>query len=413
MSENYHSLQIFKYSHPEEDITLQYQARINSPATINTHLKINPMQRGIRQGITFNLFAMPIKELLQLQDAIQQNSNRISNLLDQLPGIAANQLFINTLKNEIRSTNDIEDVKTTNAEVNEAIASAQNNTKRKTRLKSFARMYLKIKDKQNLQIKNVEDIRKIYDYLLEGEIPSNKMPDGRMFRNRFARIGSEIETVHQPKVHEADFLPDLLDWISFINDDSIPFLIKTFISHYYFEYVHPFNDGNGRTGRYIACVYLGYKLDSLSAITFSSEINKNRTKYYKAFSEASDSRNYGEMTFFILNMMEILANGQSALIHDLKEKQDLLNYFLKAISSSTSDKLEMSILFLHAQASLFNDTGFGIEDRELKQYTKDFHWTQVKQCLNKLTQNGSLTLTKKSPLTRRLSKSFLTQITES
>ncbi|WP_052957154.1 Fic family protein [Levilactobacillus spicheri] len=408
----YHSLKTFKYEFPARNVNDEYQMRVNSPTTIDTNLKINPMKQGIRQSKIYEIFLLPIPEILKLQDIITQNSNLVSKLSSELPPIASKQLFYKTLRDEIKSTNEIEDVKTTDQEVNEAIGGALSNSKRNTRLKSFARMYLKIENKENLSIKTPNDIKGIYDYLLDGEISKEKLPDGTLFRNKYVRIGSASTTVHQPKTHEADFLPDILDWINFINDDNIPFIIKTFISHYYFEYIHPFNDGNGRTGRYIACVYLGYKLDPLTAITFSSEINRNRSKYYKSFEEVGDERNFGEITFFAIDMMKILIKGQKGLLETLKEKRNILDYMRTKLKEKELEEISETLLYLYSQAFLFNDAGEGIEDRDLKKYTTKYPWTQVKNCLNALTEDGTLVKTKKSPIVRRLSTKYISTLAE-
>lgn len=285
--EEYQEVSIWGYQNSDRDPEEEYYRRYNAPGTVHTGLTINPIFRGERSEKTFELFLVPIFKVLSLDNVVNDNSKKILKLISDLPGIAANQLFSNTLVNEIMSTNEIEDVKTTSQEVNDAISNID--SKRQIRLKSFVRMYFKIKNQENLKIESLSDIRNIYDYLLEGEIPENKLPDGKLFRNSFTRIGSETKTVHLPKTYENDFLPDLLEWIRFINSNQ-PSLFKAFIAHYYFEYIHPFNDGNGRTGRYIACVYLGYKLDPLTAIIFSSEINSNRKDYYKAFVDVENQK---------------------------------------------------------------------------------------------------------------------------
>lgn len=127
-----------------------------------------------------------------------------------------------------------------------------------------------------MTIETLEDIRILYDKLLNDEIDKNKLPDGNLFRNNGVWIGNSDKKVHVPKEKEENFVSDLAQWLTFINKDEIPFIYKTFIAHYYFEYIHPFYDGNGRLGRYIACVYLAYKLDPLTAISFSREIGKNK-----------------------------------------------------------------------------------------------------------------------------------------
>lgn len=409
--EDYHSLKIFKYQNPTCDLTNEYKNRIESPATIVTKLKINSELNGEKLGRKYPLFFMPIKQVLKLQTNIEQNSRDIIKLTDSLPGLASKQFFNKTLIDEIMSTNEIEGVKTLNKEVIDAINSAETESNKKIRLKSFAKMYLKIKNSENLNIQNLEDIREIYDYLLEGEVPLNKLPDGNLFRNSYARIGTDTKTVHTPSSSEQEISLDLKDWITFINEDEISPIYKAFIAHYFFENIHPFNDGNGRTGRYIACVYLGYKLDPLSAITFSSEINKNKSKYYNAFKEVSEPNNFGEITFFVITMMKILIKGQKNILEEMQTNKNMLKSFQTLIEKDErNDNLCQYILYFYLQSFLFNDSGIGIEDRQMKILANDYHWTKVKRCLTKLSENGTIEITKMSPITRKLSNDYLKKL---
>lgn len=403
--DNYQEISIWGYQNADKNPDEEYLRRYKAPGTVHTGLKINPIFKGERSSKTFELFLVPILEILSLDSAVNDNSKKILKLTSDLPGIASNQLFNNTLVNEILSTNEIEDVKTTSQEVEDAISNID--SKRQIRLQSFARMYFKIKNQEKPEIKTLDDIRNIYDYLLKGEISEDKLPDGKLFRNSYARIGNEIKTVHLPKTHENEFLPDLLEWIRFINSNQLS-LFKAFIAHYYFEYIHPFNDGNGRAGRYIACVYLGYKFDPLTAIIFSSEINNNRKDYYKAFVDVENPKNYGEITFFVDRMLKILVKGQKKLIENLNNKKNLLGYGQAKIEKKYSD-LEADCLFLYYQAFLFNDSGFGIEDRELKKYISAPK-TGVRRCIDKLTSEGRLEITKKSPITRKLTSDFVDEL---
>ncbi|WP_157826342.1 hypothetical protein [Latilactobacillus sakei] len=83
--------------------------------------------------------------------------------------------------------------------------------------------------------------------------------------------------------------------------------------------------------------------------------------------------------------------------------------------------LSKRILYLYIQAFLFNDSGLGLEDRELKKYTtKDieiteskvnkFPWTKVRACIDELEEQGVLIKTQKSPLTRKLSSDYISNV---
>lgn len=107
-------------------------------------------------------------------------------------------------------------------------------------------------------------------------------------------------------------------------------------------------------------------------------------------------------------MLKILVKGQKKLIKDLNNKKNLLGYGQAKIEKKYSD-LEADCLFLYYQAFLFNDSGFGIEDRELKKYISAPK-TGVRRCIDKLTSEGRLEITKKSPITRKLTSDFVDEL---
>src|SRR3989304_9523366 len=77
------------------------------------------------------------------------------------------------------------------------------------------------------------------------------------FRIKDVRIGNENRTVYTPPEH-GKILSDKIDnWFEFVNSkNELDPLISMAIIHYQFESVHPFFDGNGRTGRIINVLYL-------------------------------------------------------------------------------------------------------------------------------------------------------------
>ena len=89
--------------------------------------------------------------------------------------------------------------------------------------------------------------------------------------------------------------------LNFLNIPSkITPIIKIAISHYYFGYIHPFYDGNGRTSRFINSLYLSKEYDELTAISLSSMIENNKT-YYDMFDKTNSVINKGELNYFINN----------------------------------------------------------------------------------------------------------------
>lgn len=116
---------------------------------------------------------------------------------------------------------------------------------------------------------------------------------------------SRQENIYEAPKHEA--VKGLMnELISFINndEDGIHPIIKAFIIHFIFVYIHPFFDGNGRTARALSFMYLlknGYSYFKFFSI--SSVLKEERTKYYKAIKDVEEYDS--DLTYFINYMAEM------------------------------------------------------------------------------------------------------------
>ena len=107
-------------------------------------------------------------------------------------------------------------------------------------------------------------------------------------------------------------------------------LIKLAIIHYQFESIHPFYDGNGRTGRILNILYLVLKdlLDS-PILYLSRYINDNKQTYYKLFKEVRETNNFEEWIIYILIGIEETAEETMKLIKDIQSEMEIYGEELK------------------------------------------------------------------------------------
>lgn len=100
--------------------------------------------------------------------------------------------------------------------------------------------------------------------------------------------------------------------LNFLNNDTkCNELVKNAIFHYYFGYIHPFYDGNGRTARFISSIYLKENYSWLTALSLSQGSNDNKSLYLKAFDSTNQVSMQGELNFFVDSFLEVLNNGQN------------------------------------------------------------------------------------------------------
>lgn len=134
----------------------------------------------------------------------------------------------------------------------------------------------------------------------------------------------------------------------FINDDSmmdVDPLIKMAIIHHQFESIHPFYDGNGRTGRIINILYLVQKgLLHLPVLYLSQYIIKHKSDYYRLLQEVRDEGKWEEWILFMLDGIEKTAAASVTLITSIKElmqhyKQQIRNNHPKLYSQDLLNNL--------------------------------------------------------------------------
>ncbi len=125
------------------------------------------------------------------------------------------------------------------------------------------------------------------------------------YRSAPVYINDPNGVVYTPPDSKA--VPDMMKQLfSFIQSSDLHPVLKACIAHFYFVYVHPFNDGNGRTARTLSCMMLlqsGYDFFRFTSI--SDLVAQQRGKYYRAIKNVENSD--GDMTYFIDFYSDMLA----------------------------------------------------------------------------------------------------------
>lgn len=397
----YESLIKLYYKH--FDTKEVYKSRIESPCAYVTDLEISPILRGERvKDVKFPLFYVSLVELSLLEQNIFYNSKEITSLSSRLPRTANLACVRDIMMNEIEKSNGIEGVHSTKKELYESI-----NSEKTTRFYGIVNKYIQIIEEKTKKIETPKEIRDLYDEIFKKDIlknPENQL-DGVLFRkDRIHVSDSKNSTIHTGDSSENMILDHINSLIEFMNKQDLPSLVKAAIVHYYFEYIHPFYDGNGRFGRYLFSMYLARKIDIYTGLSLSYAIFENKKKYSDLFLNTSNVKNYGEVTFFIKGMLEFIIKGQESIIEMLKDKILKLTY-----AESYIDKLEdireeeKNILFIYIQNYIFAKDN-PLIDKELLSYTSNISsLPTLRRYLKKLTDLDYITQVSKKPIIRTLS----------
>lgn len=243
--------------------------------------------------------------------------------LAELKGVAAiipNQsILVNTLSlQEAKDSSAIENIITTHDELyrSDAIAHQFASTAAKEVYSYASALESGFKKVQNTGLLTNNIILKIQETLEENDAGFRKQL-GTVLMNE--KTG---ETVYTPPQEGKEIECLMSNLEKFMNDDDladIDPLIKMAIIQHQFESIHPFYDGNGRTGRIINILYLVKQGLLNSPILYLSRyINVHKIDYYRLLQEVRTQQSWEEWILFILEGIILISQQTVILIHEMK-----------------------------------------------------------------------------------------------
>ena len=281
--------------------------------------------------------------------AILKKSILANKALAKLNGVAKiipNQaILINSLiLQEAKDSSEIENIITTHDELYQSSLDISNISHATKEVQSYSRALLKgfdlVKDNSLLLTRHIVDIQQE----LEGNVAGIRKQAGTVLKNQ-----ATGEVIHTPPQEETTIRKLLDNLEQYINtNDGIDPLIKMAIIHYQFETIHPFYDGNGRTGRIINILYLVLnELLDLPILYLSSYIIKHKADYYRLLQEVRTKGSWEEWIIYMLEGIEQTATKQVQLINDIKELMDNTKEKLKSELPKIYSKDLLEVLFIH------------------------------------------------------------------
>jgi Fic family protein len=170
-------------------------------------------------------------------------------------------------------------------------------------------------------------MRETHAILMRGVRGQNKQPGEFRISQNWIGGSSLADAVFIPP--QPDGLPDLMtDLERFWHDENIrvPHLVRAAISHYQFETIHPFLDGNGRIGRLLIPLYLiSHGLLAKPSLYLSDFFERNRASYYDALMRARHANDLVHwVRFFLAGVEETATRGRNVFrrILDLRTEAD-------------------------------------------------------------------------------------------
>ena len=242
--------------------------------------------------------------------------------LAELKGRAATipneSILIHTLAlQEAKDSSEIENIVTTHDELFRAQLSDDSANPAAKEVSQYVEAllagFVSVRDSRLITTNQILQIQAILE---QNDAGFRKLP-GTALRNRLTG-----EVVYTPPQDPARIIELMSDLESFVNDpmrlDADP-LVKMALIHYQFESIHPFYDGNGRTGRIINILYLvANDLLNLPILYLSRYIIQNKPDYYRLLQEVRTRHAWEEWVLFMLDGVAITARQTIELIGSIR-----------------------------------------------------------------------------------------------
>jgi Fic family protein len=247
--------------------------------------------------------------------------------LKQAAGLIPNQtMLINTIPLlEAKDSSEIENIVTTTDKLFQHAQwenQADSATKEALRYRSaLHKGYQSLKDRPLCTATAVDICR-----TLKGvDMDIRKTPGTQLINDKTG------EVIYTPPEGEKTLRDMLANWERFIhNEEEIDPLIRMAVGHYQFEAVHPFIDGNGRTGRVINILYLIQQdLLQLPILYLSRHIIANKSDYYKLLLEVTSNQAWEPWVLFMLKAVEETSRWTTEKIAAIRSLSDHTTEFVR------------------------------------------------------------------------------------
>jgi len=257
---------------------------------------------------------------------ILRQATKAAAALAELKGIAKiipNQtMLVNAIVlQEAKDSSEIENIITTQDELYKAIAidkpNISDSTKEVVNYRKAIFLGFNLIEKQGFL--SINDIIRIQQVLVGNSAGIRNLP-GTVLKN--SNSGEVVYTPPQDEIEIKDLLSNFINHFNQAEQSLSP-LINLAVFHYQFESIHPFYDGNGRTGRILNILYLIMnKLIDIPILYLSSYIIENKSEYYKLLQRTNATDEWEEWILFILKAIENTAIKTIEKINAIRKSLD-------------------------------------------------------------------------------------------
>ncbi|MBI5753466.1 MAG: Fic family protein [Hydrogenophilales bacterium] len=247
----------------------------------------------------------------------------LKGLCESLPNRA---ILLDTLAiQEAKDSSEIENIITTHDELYAYDQSGSVSPAAKEVQNYIAALRVGFQDVKESGLIRINTILRVQEEVEQNNAGFRKVP-GTVLKNQ-----STGATVYEPPQDAVLIQKLMTDLVEFIHaDDELDPLLRMAIAHHQFESIHPFYDGNGRTGRILNLLMLQREgLLDLPVLYLSRYITSTKSQYYQLLQATRESRNWVDWCVYIVKGVAITARSEITLIKNLRELMQATKHRLR------------------------------------------------------------------------------------
>lgn len=273
--------------------------------------------------MSYQVNSLPIIDEAELETKpVLKKAASAHRYLAELKGVAASipneAILINTLTlQEAKDSSEVENIITSHDDLFKAELSTDYLTPATKEVQDYAvalkQGFERVRQSKLIRLNDILEVQQT----LEGNKAGLRKLPGTELKNQ--QTGQVVYTPPQDAKAIEKLMTNLVEYI---NDESLSDLdplVKMAIIHFQFESIHPFYDGNGRTGRILNILYLVTQgLLDLPVLYLSRHIIRNKGDYYRTLQQVRDNNDWESWALFMLTGIELTAKQTIYLIEEMK-----------------------------------------------------------------------------------------------
>ena len=266
---------------------------------------------------------LEVKAVWQSLAEAHRHLAELKGLCEALPNRA---ILLDTLAiQEAKDSSEIENIITTHDELYAYDQSSSASPAAKEVQNYVAALRVGFQDVVGSGLIRMSTILRVQEAVEQNNAGFRKVP-GTVLKNQTTGT-----TVYEPPQDAALIEKLMTDLVAFMHaDDELDPLLRMAIAHHQFESIHPFYDGNGRTGRILNLLMLQREgLLDLPVLYLSRYITSTKSQYYQLLQSTRETRDWVDWCLYIVKGVAITARSEIRLVKNLRDLMQATKHRLR------------------------------------------------------------------------------------